>query len=264
MRFSKLEERKQFIALFSGKSGSGKTGAAASFAAAGDLLLIDCDVRSAGIRGCSFITPEMKDKIDVELFGPTKTFKDLDDFLAVQLAHQKVNNFPYKTIIFDSVYTLADMFLRDSQRLRGLEGKFEGKVRGTIHFFHPDDYNYVSMCFHKLIKTVLPQFRCNCIVSSWIVDQYGKDPSNEYGANIIVGQKVLATDKLSEQIPGHFDDILLFEKEEQPNGAVKYFVRTQSKLAKTSYPELITQSKFDITGKSFYQELKKILGEQIA
>lgn len=262
MTLTDLEKSERSIALFLGKSGHGKSAAIASYGELGPMLVIDIDKRARGMLPASqWLGHEVMKNITIEQdIDVTKGWSALDQRLEVALIQQKTNQFPYKTLVIESASTLQKMLLLDSQRLRGSEGKFDGKVRGKVKFLHPDDYNYASMAFNQLVYNCLLLLRCNLILSSWTVNAYGPDPSNAYGGNIIIGQKVLGTEKLAEEIPGYFDEVYLFAKEEtgMSQQPLKYTVTFENNIAKTSNQKLRGKGKVDITGKSFYKVLQTL------
>lgn len=260
-----LDKWEQFVGLFVGDSGSGKTVALASFAKK-DLAnkkrtkLIDIDKRARGILGCRDLFPdEVLRNIDVvQNIDTSNGFADLDKDGETMLIYQKNNQFQYGTVIYESVSTMHKMLLYDSMRLRGAEHSFKGKTRGSVKFIHPDDYNYASMAFHQMMYKCWLPLKCNVILSGWIVDKWGKPPGltseeNMVTENVVIGSKLLATDKFAAEIPGYFDEVYLFEKEETGSSSrpLKYTVQFETDLAKTSRSALRGLGKVDLTNKLF-------------
>ena len=274
MNILDLDTYDKFIGLFVGRSGGGKTCAIASIAKR-DLernkktLLIDIDKRGRGMLGLRDVLGdkvlqniEVKQDIDA-----SAGFAKLDEHLELLIAYQNSNNMKYGSIIYEGISTMHKMFLYDSMRLRGTTGGFKGKERGKVKFLHPDDYNYASMAFHQLMYNGWMKLSCNVIVSGWIVDKWGKPAGegNEYAESEVVGHKLLATDKFSEEIPGYFDEIYLFEKEETGASArpLRYTVAFEGCLAKTSREALKGRGKVDITNKLFFDEYEKLIKEGV-
>lgn len=257
MNLSDLETSTQFIGLFAGRSGRGKSGALASFASEGELKIWDLDKRAKGILGLGdVIKPEWRKRIDVDQsIDSTKGFEDLDKALEIMLIKQKSNQSSVRTIAIESFATMVKMLLNDSRRLRGKEGQFKGRARGEVKFWHPDDYNYVSMAVQQICYSAFLQMRCNVILSGWIVDRYGhKEGGDDYAPAEVIGQKMLGPSNLGEEILGYFDEVYLFDKEEtgMSTDPLRFTVQFQTDLAKTSKPALRKLGKVDITNIPFY------------
>lgn len=272
--YGQLEDGAPFVAMFVGDSGCGKTGAEVSFVEAGPVELYDLDKRSKGIIGVErFIGKELLEKnltihrnIDV-----SNGFEELDKSLTMNGIRAKelarTGESLKHTVVMDGAGTLSKILLYDSMRIRGAGGKsqFEGKIRGKLKFPHPDDYNYVSAAIHQLQYNYFLPLRMNFILSAWTVDKWGKDPSqgnNEFAGNIVVGKKIAGlTEKLSSEMPGYFDEVYYFEKNETgiASKPLQYTVEFESSIAKTCIPKLQGLGKVDITGKSFYRHYQEIL-----
>ena len=258
---SYLKNKSPFIGLFLGKQGCGKTSAIASFCEEGRMLCYDLDKRIAGIRGSlNFLPSDILSKIEVEQFSIKDGFAAIDKALEILIIKQSSNP-TYKTIWIDSASTFHDFLLEDSKKLRGAKSMTSGKVRGTIQFNDPDDYNYASTAFQKLFYVFLGELKCNLIFSGWVVDRYAKPPNEPYANAEVVGQKLLATDKFAERIPGLFDEVYFFSKEEtvMSSDPLHYKVEFENNIAKTSQPNLRSKGKVDITNKSFYQVWKNLV-----
>ncbi len=259
MKLAELAYYDRLVALFAGKSGSGKSVATASLAKRylkdkKRLKIYDIDRRARGILGAaSALGQDVLDAIEIDQdIDVEKGFTGLEKKLEIDLIKAKTSDCPYGGIVIDSASTLENMFLRDSQILKGNKG--QKRAIGTVNFIQPDDYLYAAMAFRQLYDNFINRLgKVDFILSGWIVDVYGKDPTNEFANNIVVGQKILCTDKLSQSIPGTFDEVYLFEKEEtgSSNTPLKYTVTFESYLAKTSREALRNQGKVDLTGKCF-------------
>ena len=265
MKLETLAKKDQQIVLMAGKNGSGKSGAIASYAELGPLKLYDLDKRARGILGiASVLGKQVIDNIEVIQPDFEKGWAPIDKELDLDLIKSKQGSFPYKTVAFEGAATMQKYLISDSQRLRGKGGR----SRGAIDFWVPDDYNYCSMGFFQFYYQYAMLMKCNVIVSCWMVDRWGKpkagendkEKENAYAESERIGDKLLLTDKLSEEVPGYFDEIYSFEKEETSlgGGGVKFVVTFESTLAKTCYPSLRKQKRLDITNKSFYRELQRI------
>lgn len=265
MKLSTLAKKEQFVGLFVGKNGSGKSGAIASFAELGPLKLYDLDFRARGILGMAdTLGNDLIEQIEVIQPDFEKGWADLDKQLGLDLIAQKNGSFRFKTVAFESAATMQKFLVSDSQALRSRTGRV-GKKRGEITFWTPDDYNYSSMGFFQFYFQYARLLKCNVIVSAWMVDKWAK-PTKEksteedtYAANEVIGQKIVLTEKLAEEVPGYFDEVYCFEKEETSMGnGTKYICTFESTLAKTCHSSLRNKKRLDFTNKSFYKEWNKL------
>lgn len=263
MKLSQVEQLPYHVMLFASRSGHGKSTAIASYAELGGLYVLDLDKRARGMLGSPAIKREWLDRIEVDQsIDASQGFAEIDKKLEIKLIKAKSRQLDEKTIAIESFGTLVKTLLFDSMRLRGAEDSFRGKSRGSVKFFHPDDYNYVSMAVNQLVYTCLLQLKVNLILSGWIVDRYGKPAgSDDYAQAEVIGQKMLGPANLAEEIVGYFDEVYLFEKEETGSAKqpLKFTVSFEGNLAKTSIPELHGWGKVDVTNKSFLQVYTDIL-----
>lgn len=260
--------------LWVGDSGSGKTAAIASFVEAGPIEWWSIDGRWAGIFGSlSFLGKEILDKINLVQFNNKRdVYAQMADQLDIYTIKQERNQLPFKTFVLEETCTLSDILLINSMRLRGVlspkdkqqQSDIKGKMRGRTAFAHPDDYNYVMSSLRLLFHEDLKPLRCNIIFAAWIVDEWDKDPNNEYSPQIRVGSSLNTTRKLASKIPGLFDETYFFSNE--PTGMkdnpVKYTVQfepitPEASLAKTCIPSLKGHGKVNVTNKNFYNVLKE-------
>jgi len=217
------------------------------------------------------------DYIDYDQFDTRDGFKSVEQqFQQFALKNDK-RELKYKNILIESVGSLAEMFLIDSLVQKGIKpgadlsklstaDKKGLKITGNIAFPTPDDYHYGKRAFHILFYNYFTAFpKVNIFLSGWTTDRWGKDPQaeNPYAPEIILpGKKLLATAKIASELPGYFDEIWEFEKEESGGklNPVQYKVKFNSYLAKTCNPALSKKREIDITGKNFKIEFEKILG----
>ena len=269
MNLTKLKEYHSYVCLFVGKSGSGKSTAIASFANEGPLKIYDLDRRARGILGSAeFLGEDIIKQIEIEVPEADKHTGDLWKALVAALEIDLVNaaqrRLTYKTIAYESATTIADLMLLTSKRLRGAESKSPGKQRGEHVFTSPDDYNYVSSVYRDLFYEYLLPLKVNVILSAWVVDEWGPNPEGPYLPDMKIGQSLNTTRKLAERIPGYFDEIYYFSKQETAGGKIKYFVQFEGWLAKTAIPALKGLGKQEITDKNFFAFLESKIGAKNA
>jgi len=242
-----------FVGLFVGRSGSGKTCAEAAFTKYGPMYIFDSDNRIRGLlEAVRWLGKERLSVVEFDYYNPKDGFAAIDQKLETFVLKASQRQLPYKTIVFDSVGSLIFMLALDSQRLRGVEKKFSGRIRGSVKFLHPDDYNYVSMAFRQLIYNgVMPlaEAGINVIFSGWLVGKWGKRPgADEYAPAEEIGERLIGPQNTAEEIVGYFDEVYKFTKEPALKGA-RYFVEFNGGFAKTALG--LPPGKFDITGADF-------------
>lgn len=253
-------------ALVVGKQGSGKSAAIASIAEKyipekKKLKVFDIDQRFMGAWGArDYLPDEIWDAIDVDLdLDANKGFAVLEKRIELMIAQQAQGTMQYGGILLESQFSLQQMLIRDSQRLKGGKG---GRILGSIHAPAPDDFQYASLAFRDIVYNGFYKLKCDVFLSGWIVDQWGKpgnDPEDTYKADVVTGQKLLATNKMAEETPGYFDEVWMFNKDKAISGGIGHSVTFYNTLAKTSKPELKAKGTMDITGKSFYREYMKLM-----
>lgn len=261
---SQLKPSEHLMALFLGKSGSGKTPQACSFP--GRTYVFSFDHRMAGLLGCaSFIDLS---KVDYDEYFPLTAWKDIEKKMEMFKIQSKTNAMPYQNIVVDSAYTFTLSMAYYSKQIRG-KGAGSRSI-GEFPMLTPEDYNVVSQSFHVLVYDYLQQLKCNVIMTGWVVDRWGKpkisiqgrevdDPSKTYADREVIGEKMLLNDKLSESIPGYFDEVYKFDKEIDGTGREKYTVQFRGDMARTTRKEF-PKGEIDITNKNFAAVWKEYVG----
>lgn len=277
---SDLEPSKNIVALAVGNAGGGKTSALASFANKDNpMYVFDIDHRIKGILGSKEWLGDSINYIDFDQFDTRDGFEKVErKFLELYEQHEK-RKLKYRTILVESLGSLSEMFLIDSQTKKGLapnkdftkltKDELKGaRITGQIAFPTPDDYHYGKRALHILFYHYFMAFtKCNVFLSAWTTDKWGKDPNsdNPYAENIqLPGKVILATNKVANELPGYFDEIYEFTKEESGGklNPVQFKVKFVSSLAKTCIPKLAKIGSIDITKKNFKQEFDRIVQAQ--
>lgn len=250
-----------------GRSGCGKSAAMASFLEMGPLYIFDADHRIRGVLGAAeWLGKEKLKLIDYDQYKATDGFSAIDSKLSVFKIEAIKKQLKPKSLIFDSFTSITNLLTLDSLNLRGLdkgEKEIKGKVRGNIRFLHPDDYNYCSLAWRMIMYNglfPLIEAGINVFVNGWIVDKYGR-PGGEYSTPEVIGEKLLLPDKLSEELPGYFDEVYYFRRQKAPpvpgKPPVKFTVEFKGEFARTSLP--LPSGEVDITNKSFYSVWKELI-----
>jgi len=264
---SDLKPEEGIVALIVGHPGSGKTSAIASFASEEEpMYVFDCDHRIKGMLACEDWIGDSIKHIDYDQYDVRDGFKEVEAQFNVFYDQYTSRKLKYKSFLVESVGSLSRMFLMDSLALKGAKpGMDLSKLKvtkglnivGNIAIPSPDDYKYGSNALHVLFYNFFMAFpKCNIFLSGWTTDRWGKDPNNPnpYANDILLpGKKLLATNNIASELPGYFDEIWEFEKEEtgSKSNPVAFKCRFTSKLAKTCIKELNKKGEIDFTGKNF-------------
>jgi hypothetical protein len=268
-----IKTETESFSLFVGESGSGKSAAIASYAKLGPLLLLDFDKRARGILGMrSILGEETLKNIEVKQYDILNSFQAVDKELSSLVDLSKMDKCPYKTIVLESVNTLETCFMNmvDSIAQTSKGTGIATKTVGGIRVYGPAHYKFASTAFRQLRDFRLMQLKnVNVILSCWTVNKWDKptvinDQGNEvkqqYADNIVVGKKLHLTDKMSEEVPGCFDDIFEFYKQEDSRkpSNVKHGVRFVSSIAKSTNEKLKKVGEADLTDKCFIDVLREL------
>jgi hypothetical protein len=251
--------------LLVGRTGSGKSNAEISFP--GPAYVFDFDNRIKGtVSALKWLGLEKFKTIDFDYYNPSDGFGVMDDKLSSFLEQAQTRKLKYKTLCFDSVGSIIYTLALESQRLRGANKDFTGKVRGKVKFLHPDDYNYVATAIRLIVfERFMPlnELGINILVSAWITDKWGKGKnSKEYDAAEIIGEKIVGPGNTVEEFNGYFDEAYYFRKEASLlHDAPRYTVEFNGTFAKTALN--LPPGIFDVTGKSFYDFWVEKVGRSI-
>jgi len=248
---NKPPESKNFFGLFVGRSGDGKSVAAASFPKY--MKVFDFDFRIEGVLG-GLKAGCLKDVkgIDFEQYN-TRDKDSFDKFnkdLQVLENARTAGTFQYSTISVESLFSMCRMLIIASHGIQG------GKKIGNLRVSGPGDYGFEVSGTHQIFDflRILP---CNLICSAHIIDKYGKlDRTKEYSESGVVGEKLTVRDQLGESVQAYFSNVYRFSRE-VVNNKTRFYVEFSTDLAKNSYG--IGAGRHDITGINFYEYLQKLI-----
>lgn len=253
---SQYKPEERIFAMHVGRSGDGKSVAAASYP--GKYLNLDFDLRFGGIA--SAINQGLLNSNDIEYlqFSPRGGWDPVQKFLDQIEMDRATSSFKYKSIEVASVTSLARLLLNYSKSLT------RGKSIGKLRVSGPSDYMLESQGTHDFFD-YLRTFPCNIIVSAHIVDKWGKpepefdnngNRTNEFSAQDIIGERLSIRDNLGENILTYFNNVFKFSREIIKN-EMHYFVEFSTDLAKNEYG--IPPGKHDITNKQFFSYLLEVI-----
>jgi hypothetical protein len=236
-------EKHRTKSLFIGRSGSGKSEAGTSFP--GPIYWMCTDDRLGALQG--------KSGIDIDIFNAKDGFTKVEVALENNILRKPPNQLEYKTVVLATVTSISRKLMYDSLDFIGTKdsggdsGKGAQKI-GNLTIGGLRNYLYVQTAWQQIIYNGLMLCPTNVIVEAHLVNNYD-DKLN------VIGERVLASDKLSEEIPSCFDEVWEFKSE--PSIDVKkganYYVRFHSPIARSSLvPEV---GKIDWTGKNFYNDI---------
>lgn len=256
-----LTPEKRFKALFTGKSGGGKSCAAVTV---GDDLenekfaktfVFDVDGRIKGILGL----PVLRKKLDAgaieyeQYVG--KDYNALADRLSGKLEEVKnrVNKGEIQTVVYSSTTSATELF--KNQALSSNDIKHNvllGRKMTQVQ-----DYGYIDRAHRDVILKDLHQLPCNVIIESHLKDD-GYYKTGDSGDEIFIktGEVVNLPGKLSGDCPTWFDETYLFYIDEMIPSNPKNKVKFRGGLAKTSFPNMPVE--LDWTGKHFFSLISGI------
>lgn len=144
------------------------------------------------------------------------TYDDYDDWTK---AKQKLERFqsdcPYKTIVFDSITSMADMTLRQTTKMKyGMtrqSGAAAGKLIAGIAVNEIEDYNAESAAIQELIalsKDIHQYHKVNIILIAHVIQAEYRNTTNN--TTHISRQVVTAGKKVAAKIPAYCGEVYHF------------------------------------------------------
>lgn len=254
-KLSDIKPDGRFVGLFVGKSGSGKTVAAASFPK--EIHVDDFDGRIRGVLAAKWLDTT---GINYEYYPPKSEglIPKINNRLEALMITARQGGSVPKTYITDSITNMNYAFICQSIPLTHQKGE-KGKFIGTIAMPGPEDYGLEAQGCYDYVAFMKSLPIQNIIMTAHIVDRYGKaDSTNSYSESIVMGEKLSIRDKIGENVQTHFDHIFKFESE---NG--KYYVTFHSSgIARTSFSGL-PKGRVDVTNANFYEKMMEyVMKEQ--
>lgn len=247
---------KRFFGLFTGRSGDGKSVAGASFPR--PLHIMDFDQRIRGVAAAHKIVGDF-DKITFDNFDPYCGYTPINDELMKWQMAFRSGMRPFETLQISSLSTLSRVFMNEAKEL--LSGMIPEKEvskgitkRSKLRLSGPADYKYLNQGMLEVLD-ILKSFPCNIIFDCHVVDKYGKDPNddNDYAESVVIGEKLVISDKLGELILANFDEVYRFSRNQTGD---KFYVEFHTDVAKSAYT-CFEGGRNDITNKNFYQYWKE-------
>lgn len=259
MKFNEAPNSERIFACFTGRSGSGKDCAGASFPK--PYYMMDFDGRWRGVRHAieaGWLNNGSFDGLEFDEFLPSISgFNTFENKLTeLEMAHL-TGRFPYKTITISSVGALARLLIIKSHALQS------GKMIGKWRVSGPADFQFEVSGVHQVMDK-LKTFPCNILVMGHVIDKWGKPRPKPgmsekqaealvYAPNEVVGSKLTLRDQLGETLLAYFDDVYQFDRD-VINENLRYTVEFANDMAKNSYN--LPAGNFTWTRKSFYDELQ--------
>lgn len=237
----------KLFAMFIGRSGSGKSAAAASLPKPFEEL--DFDIRANGIRNClqqGWLKGEEGKDINFKQFDPFGGYLQIQEYLNLKYAMIKARQFNVSTMDIGSLFSLCRLLELTS--LNNPVGSNQLNIAG-LAMTGPADYKFETQALTKILD-FFRVFPCHFTIAAHIVERYGKPPgADKYTPSVPIGEKLTITANLGESVLAMFNDVYRFEKQ-IVNGEDKYFVEFNTEIAKNSFG--IPPGKYDITRKEFW------------
>lgn len=261
---------------FVGPSDSGKSYAASSFGFKSKEFGGD-DARPAYVLECDGRVSALRDR-PVQFDSYTNeegAIGVLNRLIELRESCVKNKVAPFHTLIGpDSFTSFCDFAIADSldvtiqKNAQAKKGEtLKGRRKGDLQLLTVEDYGYESEAVRQLVWESLLDIKkyANVIVTFHEVTKYKMLEAAPGAPSVRVedGLKILGRDAISAKIPTKFDEIYHFlPKETVPSEKrMRYQVVFLDGLARTSYPQLRSTTKHDISGKEFYPFWKeKITG----
>jgi hypothetical protein len=191
--------------MFKGEPGTRKSTQALSFP--GPQFWFSWDRKMNGIY-----MPMKKWGIDPK----TVSYEDYDDWnKPKQKLEQMLVTCPYKTLVFDSITSMADMTLRQTTRLKygktRASGAAAGKLVGGIAVNEIEDYNAESAALQELIaltKDINIYHKVNIILIAHVVKAEYRDTTKN--VTHVSRQIVTAGKNVAAKIPAYCGEVYHF------------------------------------------------------
>jgi hypothetical protein len=191
--------------MFKGEPGTRKSTQALSFP--GPQYWFSWDRKMNGI-----ILPMRKWDIDPK----TITFDDYEDWAKPRAKLEQLRvNCPYKTVVFDSVTSMADMTLRQTMKLKyGVNrqsGAAAGKLIAGIAVNEIEDYNAESSALNELLagaKDLVDYHKINVIMIAHVVKAEYRDTTKK--TTHISRQIVTASKNTAAKFPAYMNEVYHF------------------------------------------------------
>lgn len=239
-------------AIFAGRSGSGKSVAAASMPK--PFQEDDYDLRANGIRNAIEQGWLDAEGIEFHKFDPFGGYQQIEKHYNLLYLQVKQRSFRLKSLDIGSMTSLIRLL--DLTSLTAPTSQEHHLTLSGLTMTGPSDYKFESQATHKIFD-FLRTFPCHVTVAAHIVDRYGHPPGAEkYSAQTIIGEKLTITSNLAENVLAMFNDVYRFSKEIK-NGKEVFYVEFSTDFAKNSFG--IPPGKFNITRKPFYSFLIELI-----
>ncbi len=221
--------------LFLGRSGSGKSTAAAQWRGDCKKYLFSLDGRVANLRHYPNIEFD--------------SYKSTDGFSAIDRKIESLQkSCPFEVVMFSGISGLLDCLIHEAITTLKLKNRRLHQI-GNVVIPDLEHHLYVSTAVNHILYKGLFTLPCDVILEGHIVNAYDSQGN-------ITGNKLLSTDKLAEKIPSYFDEVWEFYKtsmiKAQPPD---FFVNFSSSVARTSRTNL--PQRMNITKSSLWEKIKE-------
>jgi hypothetical protein len=188
-------------------------------------------------------------KIPIQKWGILNKDIHYDDYDDWTRGRKKLEefriNFPYKTLIVDSVTSCADMTLRQTLQMKGgvtrQSGQSAGKLIAGIPVNEMEDYNAESSALNELIaltKDIHRYHRVNVVLIAHVMEV---TQSQKIGESVRSRSIVTAGKRAAAKLPAYCDEVYHFDIDVSPveGAGGQYRVTTEhtgDDFARTTLP----------------------------
>lgn len=220
MNLADLDPKKKKNILLVGDSGTGKTCFAGT--APGRIHVCDFDGKIGSLAGHLKVNnSEALDRISYEQYLPSKLTPGkqggLFDQAMRDLEKLDPEDFPYDTLVVDSLTTMSDEIMKLIMKSNPGITRYNTKIAQAPAL---QDYGLFRTYMKSVISTVL-SFPCHVIFTAHI--ERSKD---EMTGRIV--QLPMLTGKLAAELPIYFDEVYKTVVDTDKNGKVQYMAQTQA------------------------------------
>lgn len=220
MHLSDFKPYSSFNVLLKGDPGTGKTPAALSFPY--PTLFFDCDYRAQSLL--PYFKYDKERQKNIEVVQPNH-FDDVKTRL--ERIYSSLSDFPFKTIVLDTLTTYSDLSLRGAKMEKGGSG---GRTIGTVLVPGIQDYGDEAAILNEvmtLLRLIYKKGRVNTILCAHVVTVDEKDINAGKNEQKVTYSRSLLTagKKIGSKLPSYFDEVYHTTVEPGMGGQPKFICK---------------------------------------
>lgn len=248
------------LAILKGEHGTGKSIAAASYATLGPTYVFDFEDRMRSVAGYyrRIGRTDIIDNIEFDTYYSfTKVRKKLESL-------HGAGGKGLKNVVWDSLTSFTGRVLSNTKQTKADDAKGSGQTVGkTIGEFRVnsmEDFNAETAAVMEFVvehAMIFKAMKVNFILTAHVikVSENNDEGKSHFARYLMTGGK-----KAAQVIPGYYDEVYHFNMKPDisPSKPMHYTAMTRHSGLDTAKTSLDLPSEIDFTGKSFYDEVKKL------